>query len=61
MLRYCQVLDQYLKDARVRFREVFAEFDRDRSGHLDSRELRQLIKALLPRATEVQLAYAQVS
>jgi hypothetical protein len=54
------VLDNYLKEARVRFREVFTQFDRDRSGYLDSREFRALVQALLPRATEAQLAYFQV-
>lgn len=55
-----QVLDNYLKEARVRFRELFAQFDANRSGTLESAELRRLMQALMPRATEAQLNYFQV-
>jgi hypothetical protein len=51
------VLDSYLKDARVRFREVFNQFD---SVSLDSREFKALDRHCCPRATGAQLAYFQV-
>lgn len=54
------MLDSYLKQEKVRFRELFAQFDRDRSGHLDGRELRRLMQALMPHVTESQLEYFQV-
>eukprot|EP00798_Chlamydomonas_sp_ICE-L_P029768 gene29768-5416_t len=51
------ILDQYLRSERVRFRELFEHFDRDRSGTLDSSELRQMIQQLMPHATDTQLRY----
>ena len=54
-LYFPQALDTYLKQQRVRFTELFREFDRDRSGHLDSHELRSMIQALMPNVTEAQL------
>ena len=53
-------MDTYLKQQRVRFTELFREFDRDRSGHLDSHELRSMIKALIPNVTEAQLRCGRV-
>lgn len=50
-----QALDTHLKTERVRFKELFRQFDSDNSQHLDSRELREMIAALMPHATEAQL------
>lgn len=55
-----QALDRYLKEERVRFRELFSHFDTDRSGHLDGRELGRLARKLVPGATEAQVEYFQV-
>lgn len=56
-----QALDKYLKQAQARFDEVFREFDRNRTGELDSAELREFIRALMPRATPSQHTYFQAS
>ena len=50
-----KALDAYLKQYKVKFKELFHEFDTDRSGHLDSNELRQMIHSLMPKVTEAQL------
>lgn len=44
----------------MRFKELFKEFDRDRSGYLESKELRRLMQALMPNATEASCAYFEV-
>ncbi len=53
-------LDEYLKGNQVRFSEVFATFDTDRSGSLEGGEVRQLVKRLLPATTEHELRYLWV-
>ncbi|GAX77102.1 hypothetical protein CEUSTIGMA_g4548.t1 [Chlamydomonas eustigma] len=57
--QFFKALDAYLKDHRVHFNELFQKFDRDRSGHLDSLELRNMIHSLMPHVTEAQLRYFQ--
>ena len=50
-----QLLDRYLKSEQVRFQQLFDSYDRNRSGDLDTTELRRMIKEFMPRATEPQL------
>lgn len=55
-----QILDRYLRESQTHFKDLFAEFDRDRSGHLDSGELQRLVQRLMPAVTTGQLMYFEV-
>ncbi|GIL82053.1 hypothetical protein Vretifemale_10957 [Volvox reticuliferus] len=50
-------LDAFLKDNRVRLRQLFDASDTDRSGALDSREMGRLVKRVMPEATSPQMSY----
>lgn len=54
-------LDTYLKTNQVRFRDLFAKYDTDRSGQLEGDEVRRLVKELLPSANEHEMRYFWVS
>ncbi len=54
-------LDQYLKSYKVRFTQLFHDYDHDGNGQLDSRELGQLIKDLMQdKVTAGDVEYFQV-
>ena len=44
----------------MRFKEVFAAFDDDGNGTLEPRELKKLVKRLLPQVTDQELRYFEV-
>eukprot|EP00798_Chlamydomonas_sp_ICE-L_P022119 gene22119-29179_t len=50
MERFISTLDHYLQTQGERLQEVFNEFDLDRSGQLDRRELGRMIQKLMPDA-----------
>jgi Ca2+-binding EF-hand superfamily protein len=50
-----QALDNHLKRQKKKFKELFQEFDRDRSGHLDSDELGHMMSSLMPKIKDNQL------
>ncbi|GIL68702.1 hypothetical protein Vafri_21956 [Volvox africanus] len=50
-------LDAFLKENRVRLRQLFDAADTDRSGALDSREMGRLVKRVMPEATSPQMSY----
>ncbi len=56
-----QRLDTYLKENRVRLRQLFDAADADRSGALDSKEMARLIKHVMPEAGRPQFNYFIVS
>jgi hypothetical protein len=53
-------LDNYLKREQMRFGELFAAYDADRSGTLEPRELRRLVRELLTSVSEGAMAYFEV-
>ncbi|KAG2427358.1 hypothetical protein HXX76_012552 [Chlamydomonas incerta] len=50
-------LDQYLREQKVKFSDLFNSFDTDRSGTLEIRELAQLVKQLVPGVTVAEVKY----
>ncbi|KXZ45798.1 hypothetical protein GPECTOR_50g592 [Gonium pectorale] len=58
-LQFFRGLDTFLKAERVRFSDLFARYDADRSGRLDPRELGRLVGDLLGpgAATPADVAY----
>jgi calmodulin len=50
-------LDNYLKTNRVRFADVFQEFDADSSGSLEGPEISRLVRRLLPAVSDHELRY----
>lgn len=50
-------LDRYLREQRVRFKDLFASFDTDHSGTLEIRELAQLVRQLVTGVTVAELKY----
>ena len=57
---FCR-LDTYLKANKRRLAEVFEIFDTDHNRALDRRELGNLVRAILPEATDGEVRYFQVS
>ena len=55
-----QRLDRYLKEGRVRFKDLFGQFDRGSKGYLSPGEMRQFIQELMPEVAEGDLKYFQV-
>ncbi|KAK9823944.1 hypothetical protein WJX72_006570 [[Myrmecia] bisecta] len=53
-------LDGYLKSEKVRFKELFAEYDPLGSGKLDGRGLQKLVRSIMPQATAAQLQYLAI-
>ena len=53
-------LDRYLKEQRVKFKDLFDSLDTDRSGTLEIRELAQLVKQLVPGVTVPDVKYIMV-
>ena len=47
-------LDTYLRTNQARLKEVFEEFDFDRSGKLDRMEIKALLTRIMPSITEAQ-------
>eukprot|EP00798_Chlamydomonas_sp_ICE-L_P029766 gene29766-5414_t len=58
--RFFQRLDQYLKENKVRFRDLFDSFDARRKGFLDVTELESLVTRLMPDVGRGDLKYFQV-
>ncbi|GIL82057.1 hypothetical protein Vretifemale_10958, partial [Volvox reticuliferus] len=50
-------LDKYLREYKVKFRDLFERFDTDRSGTLELSELSQLVSQLVPGVTGSELKY----
>jgi hypothetical protein len=50
-------LDNYLKTNKVRFADLFQEYDTDRSGSLEGPEISRLVRKLLPQVNEHELRY----
>lgn len=55
-----KALDRYLRDNRMRFRELFDAFGAKKKGFLTPSELRLLVKELQPSAPEGDIKYFQV-
>lgn len=53
-------LKAYVAAGQTRFLELFRRVDKDRNGGLDMKELAQLIKIVLPGATDSQIRYLSV-
>eukprot|EP00854_Cymbomonas_tetramitiformis_P024289 gene24289-29504_t len=53
------ILHEYLASQRTRALELFREFDRNRSGDLDKRELTNLVLRLMPDVSKPELKYFQ--
>lgn len=51
MDKFMSLLDGYLKANRSGLEAVFQEFDADRSGALDRKELGRLVSRLMPEAS----------
>ncbi|GLC39247.1 hypothetical protein PLESTB_001651900 [Pleodorina starrii] len=56
-LSFFKRLDSFLKEQRVRLRQLFEAADTDRSGALDSGEMGRLVRRVMPEATEAQMGY----
>jgi Ca2+-binding EF-hand superfamily protein len=52
-------LNRFLRTNRRRLAEVFAEYDVDQSGALESAELAGVVKRLLPGCTAADVSYFQ--
>lgn len=44
-----QALDKFLQEKRMRFSQLFANYDDDKNGGLDASELSRLVAELLPQ------------
>ena len=53
-------LDSYLKTHNMKLRELFDEFDTDRSGALDRNEIKEILLKLIPTMSSVEVKYFQV-
>ena len=53
-------LDRFLKEKRLSLKQVFDEFDADRSGALDTRELDVFLRRIMPDVTKTQERLFQV-
>lgn len=53
-------LDAYLRQERVRLRELFDSHDMDGSGSLEAYELARLVKEVMPNASKQELLYFEV-
>lgn len=52
-----EALDRLLKERRVKFSQLFREYDADGSGGLDANELSRLVTELLPNVTSSEQRY----
>lgn len=50
-------LDSHLQTYRVKFQQLFNEFDADRNGYLDAREFNTFIRRLMPETRPADVAY----
>ncbi|KAG2493237.1 hypothetical protein HYH03_008653 [Edaphochlamys debaryana] len=50
-------LDRYLRENKVKFKDLFDSYDTDRSGSLEIRELAQLVKQLVPGVKAADVKY----
>jgi hypothetical protein len=54
-------LDTFLKTKKTRLRDLFDRIDVDRSGTLETAELTQLVKMMVPDASAVDTLFFQVA